>query len=337
MSMMTSHRSVPAGSRWLATAPGRVCLGGEDLDWLGGPSLHAAIARRLTLGVEVGQHDQATASAMGYPVAPHGLLAYVAEARSLLSGVTNTLPSLTLDTKSEICPGAGLSSSAALAVALAAICLTVIRGEADRGDIIDLAFGIESLGDRRGGPMDYVPCTMGGISLVSARSAEDFDIEMIESPSDLEFVVADSGQRRSTRDVLVAKRARASRREGGILRYKARATEVTTEAVRVVKDFANADRALLGACLDELHRTMREDLDASTPALEQLHIAFHDEGALGAKITGTGMGGCIVGVVPLGQADAIRDRLRERGYDSWVAHVEPDGVTTIREPGAEGA
>jgi galactokinase len=66
-------------------------------------------------------------------------------------------------------------------------------------------------------------------------------------------------------------------------------------------------------------------MEVSTPDLDALVECLVDAGALGARLTGAGFGGCVVALVPRDRADAIeaaavaayRDRT-QREPISWV-------------------
>ena len=55
------------------------------------------------------------------------------------------------------------------------------------------------------------------------------------------------------------------------------------------------------------HASSRDDMEVSTPELDTLVECLVDAGALGARLTGAGFGGCVVALVP-----AARGRQRSR-------------------------
>jgi galactokinase len=52
-----------------------------------------------------------------------------------------------------------------------------------------------------------------------------------------------------------------------------------------------------GELMTESHRSLRDDYDVSTEALDRLVRLAMEHGALGARLTGAGFGGCIVALV----------------------------------------
>lgn len=101
---------------------------------------------------------------------------------------------------------------------------------------------------------------------------------------------------------------------------------VATEAGRTAaaaRHLETGDAAALGRELDASHESLRRDYEVSTPALDELVEAARDAGALGARLTGAGLGGSVVILAPPGRTGAIRAHLAERYY-------LPRGIATSR-------
>ena len=74
----------------------------------------------------------------------------------------------------------------------------------------------------------------------------------------------------------------------------------------------------LGTLITACHLLLRDCLDSSTPLLETCVTRCISEGAYGAKLTGSGMGGCMFALAPKKYVAAIKDslvRLPVRVYD----------------------
>ncbi len=67
----------------------------------------------------------------------------------------------------------------------------------------------------------------------------------------------------------------------------------------------NGDIGALGPLMLASHASSRDDMEVSTPELDALVECVTDAGALGARLTGAGFGGCVVALVPAGDADAV--------------------------------
>lgn len=72
----------------------------------------------------------------------------------------------------------------------------------------------------------------------------------------------------------------------------------------------------LGRLLDGSHASCRDDYECSSARLDALIKAMKDAGALGARVTGAGWGGCAIALVPRHQAGPFLDRVWNTFYAS---------------------
>jgi galactokinase len=92
---------------------------------------------------------------------------------------------------------------------------------------------------------------------------------------------------------------------------------VAGEAFRVlaaVDALKNADSATFGKLLYASHDSMRDQLRISTAALDRLVETARDAGALGARLTGAGFGGCAVVFCKTANLTHVRTQLIARYY-----------------------
>jgi galactokinase len=102
--------------------------------------------------------------------------------------------------------------------------------------------------------------------------------------------------------------------KGALLR---RFRHVVTEADRVAHCEAAlkaADLATFGRLLNEGQASLRDDYEVSSPALETLTGIAAEAGAAGARLTGAGMGGCMVAVTAPGALGGTLSALADRFY-----------------------
>src|ERR1017187_198629 len=92
---------------------------------------------------------------------------------------------------------------------------------------------------------------------------------------------------------------------------------LTGEALRVtaaVKAMEAGDAATFGRLLLESHASLRDRLKVSCPELDRLVDAAMEAGALGARLTGAGFGGCAVVFAAKRDLPAVREGLMARFY-----------------------
>lgn len=317
-----------------AHCPGRVNLIGDHTDYNGGLALPMAIdlgttvhfvpddGRRVLLrsegetlpaevDLDVGLDPQRLAALE--PRWARYVAAVVAAVRPDHGGrgsVRSTVPA-----------GAGLSSSAALEVALA-LALGL------RGEPLTVARTCQHAEHVATG----VPTgLMDQLTVMAARADHALLIDFsllstapVAVPEGTEVVVVHSGESRTLdRSAYATRRAEceaAARAIGPlgsadaaaaasladpVLRKRAR--HVTSECARVramAASLAGGDPAGAGACMTDSHRSLAEDFEVSTPALDAL-VAWlvSQPGVHGARLTGAGFGGCAVAFTAPGALD----------------------------------
>jgi galactokinase len=346
----------------LWSSPGRVNLIGEHTDYNDGLVLPAAIDRTAVVAAGLrgdGVVRCASLQVAGVveaelrgiaPGSDHGWAAPVLGALWGMQEAGPVVPGIDLVLDSTIPIGAGLASSAALAVAtvLAAADLT---GQAM--SLIDIArccqAGEEAIAGAPTGLMDQVAVLAGRAGcavFLDCRSMEHELVPFAPESRDATLLVIDttvahdnsaSGYRERRDQCASAARALgvASLRDAtldavmampsGTLRR--RAHHVVTENARVIRvvELLRAGRMRdIGTLLDESHASLRDDYEVSCAELDCAVEAARQAGAWGARMTGAGFGGSAIALVPSARrgavAAALASAFAERGHRA--PHVE---------------
>lgn len=115
-----------------------------------------------------------------------------------------------------------------------------------------------------------------------------------------------------------------------------RARHVLTENRRVL-DFVAAlddsDFAEAGHVLTASHASMRDDFGITTEHIDLIADAAVRAGALGARMTGGGFGGCVIALVPTDRADVVGEAVRQAVSD---AGFEQPVITRTRAAAGAG-
>jgi galactokinase len=303
-------------------APGRVNLIGDHTDYSDGLVLPVAIDLECVVSFEPRADERVTVTWLD---GDHGSDRYVDAVADALAERGRPAVGMDAEVGSTIPIGSGLSSSAALEVALA-FALSKAAGFAIAPT--DLALACQDAEHRATG----VPCgIMDQLASVSGREGcallidcRTLDVEPIPLPDELAVLVAHSGLPRALADTAYAERRRACEAAAARLGLSAlrdatidqvagdpRARHVVSENARVLAA-ADALRAgdvdALGPLFRASHASLRDDFEVSTPELDALVRAFEDAGAIGARLTGAGFGGCVVALARRDDADAIGER-----------------------------
>jgi galactokinase len=319
-----------------AFAPGRANLIGEHTDYNEGLALPFAIgdgvtvqataieARRIEAeAVDLGERDD---FAVDNPERSDGWRSFVHGVAAELQRAGYPLAGAELRITGSVPRGAGLSSSAALEVALTLALLALNDvPEPDRLELAKLCSKVERewvgaqtglldqlaslFGQRdRALRIDFrtldvrpVALELGGFKLVTLDSGEHHDIAASGYNQRREECAQAAGELGvpSLRDASLEMVARLPEP------LRARATHVITENLRVeaaVNALDRGDLAELGALLDASHASLRDCYEVSTPAVEAAWRRLHDAGAIGARIVGGGFGGNVLGLMAPGAA-----------------------------------
>jgi galactokinase len=310
----------------VAFAPGRANLIGEHTDYNEGLSLPFAIEEGVevtvrTIGencgetvaraLDLGETDRFPAAD---PPPAQGWRAFVRGTVAELRAAGHAVPPAEITISSTVRSGAGLSSSAALTVALA----LALGGDAlDRVALAKLCSRVEN---------EWVGANTGLLDQLASLFGEDGhalridfrSLEVTPVPLDLgehRLVTVDSGEqhdlaasgyneRRAECERAADQLGIASLRDATLagaaslpVPLDRRVRHVITENARVEKTvnaLAHSELAAIGPLLDGSHASLRDDYAASTGAVERTVAELKAHGALGARMMGGGFGGHVL-------------------------------------------
>lgn len=247
--------------------------------------------------------------------APDRLTVTVTAMRAALAAAGMPEAALEISIDSSIPAERGLGSSAAVSAAVIEATLGACGAEVGDERMHELIQTAERAA--HGSPSGLDART------VRAHAAVWFDrgrIEPVSVGADLTFVIADTGVRGRTREAVAAV---AARRDADPAAVDAALDELGGLATALRTDVSRGDRAAIGAAMTRAH-VLLTGLGVGDPALDHLTRAASDAGALGAKLTGGGRGGCILALAAdPDHAAAIGDRLTRAGAAAvWTTTVE---------------
>ena len=332
----------------VVSAPGRVNLLGEHTDYNGGPVLPCAIERRTVVAAGHGERWEAvsTLDAVTRVIDPEllpagGWTAYVGGVIRVLRAAGLTPAGARLAIASNLPVGAGLSSSAALTVSVGRA-LTGLAGRRTARDVLaDVAYRAEhdEVGVRCG-RMDQTASALAkaGHALLFETATGSvthvplpgrvwvFETGVVHRLSDGLF----NQRRQECETALTMVRERgfqvehlaqlASEDMNSVLRgmpspWSLRLRHVVKETVRTraaAQALARRELDSVGKLLVEGHESLRTDFQSSCPEADLLVEAAVECGALGARLTGAGWGGAVIGLLPAADEARIVALVQER-------------------------
>jgi galactokinase len=344
--------------RWLAVAPGRVNLIGEHTDYNGGYVLPLAIDRQVVIAAAPAAADsgrvRAYSAALNASVDIRldgsevpGEPAWANYLRGVLSAFGEralTPPPIDAAIVSDVPLGGGLSSSAALEVAMATLLEAVTGAVLDPREKARICRQAEhQFAGVPCGLMDQLASVMGdeaGALLIDCRLEAvrvvpfaDPDVSVLICNTNLKHALADGAYARRRTECSEAARQLgvATLRDATPVMVEAargsidpalhrRARHVTTENLRTLAAATHLEAgefAEVGALMYQSHRSLRDDFEVSSAELDALVDVAGEIGAaggvLGARMTGGGFGGCTVTLASSDRVAEIGDRLAS-GY-----------------------
>jgi galactokinase len=322
-----------------AFAPGRVNLIGEHTDYNEGLALPFAIREGVTVRAEASGEDSISVLAedLGaddrfplHPVEPApGWRAFARGTVAELQALGVELVGARLRVAGTVPRGSGLSSSAALEVALCLALLAVAGAEIpDATTLARVCSRVENewVGARTGlldqlaslcGEPDHalridfrslqvtpVPLDLGDWSLVTLDSGESH-ANAGRGGAETGYNQRRAECARACAELGIPSLRDATLRQAAQLPWplSGRAEHVIRDNARVdetISALARHDLARVGELIDEAHASLRDLFEISTPAVEATVRALHESGAAGARLVGGGFGGHVLGLLPPG-------------------------------------
>jgi len=335
----------------VSDAPGRVNLIGEHTDYNGGFVLPAVIPQRTSVelssrsdrrvvvwSANVEAAERLKEFELGSEAPTRTWIDYVQGVTVALQRRGHRIEGADLRVESRVPIGSGLSSSAALEVAVA----RAFRSACDlRLDDVELAMaGKWAENEFVGVPtgiMDQMAASLGESGTALFLDTRSMRYERVPIPRSLDLVIIDSGVRHhlvsgeygvrraqceeacrrlgvvQLRDLSPADLGRVDALDEPLCR---RARHVVTEDHRVLQAVAAMranDPGQLGDLFYGSHVSMRDDYEVSHPAVDCLvELASSDPDVYGARLTGGGFGGAAVMLARRGSGRAAADRIASR-------------------------
>ncbi|GAA1250155.1 galactokinase [Kitasatospora nipponensis] len=357
-------------------APGRVNLIGEHTDYNDGFVMPIALPQAVRVAARLREDGRLRLySAQGdgritdlvaadlKPGAVAGWASYPAGVVWALLEDGHPVGGADLYFDSEVPTGAGLSSSAALEVAVAVVYRDLHGLDLDAAALALLAQRAENLFvGVPCGVMDQMAsacCAQGAALFLDTRDLSGRQVPFAPADQGLELLVIDTRVKHDLGDgAYAALRAgcegaaellglaalrdltpgqlpaaldRLPAELGPLVRHVVTENERVTQAVALL---GAGDTAALGPILTDGHASLRDDFRVSCAETDLAVASAVEAGALGARMTGGGFGGSVIALVPREATQrveqAVLDAFREAGHRAPVAFTVTAGAGARR-------
>lgn len=324
-----------------AVAPGRICLAGEDIDWTTGPSVLCAVDLKTTAKVSEQKdgYSLKTSGSLNSEIRllkeqvgeySHRVLDYTNAAIKVVNDLGIDSTPISVEITSNLPAKAGLSSSAAVSVASIAAVSSFYGLNLNTNEICNLAYKIEADELKTGaGQMDLYSSGIGGLIYLDSSTVPPSNIEKFVLPDGFDIVIADTCTPRNTSDVIREKRIRFDKKEPSIMKY----IETTNEAIQQLRGLLGSNPQnveQIGSTITHCHTLLRDYMGVSTHLIENCIKTSLENGAIGAKLTGTGMGGCMFAIVDKAKTPRLVSSLSQLPVKIYVTKQSEDGVVITK-------
>ncbi len=337
----------------LVRAPGRVNLIGEHTDYNDGFAMPMALPFDTAIALRRSNADFIQIHSEGFgdtslrvmgddPAVPVPTwAAYIDGAVQLLASQGISGGGWNAAIATDIPTGASLSSSAAIEVATINAVLRLADLSWPPVDVALLGQRVENeVVGLQSGIMDQLISASGVEGHAMLMDCRTLGLTAVPLPDGVVIAVLDTRTRRRLAEAAYGERRDACFRAAAAMGVAAlrdatlvdlaqmpvehvadrrRAHHVITENRRTLdaaEAMAAGDLARLGLLMNDSHRSLRDDFEVSSAALDQIvDIAQTAPGCFGARMTGGGFAGCAVALVGSDDADEFRKSVTDR-YDN---------------------
>lgn len=320
--------------RIIASAPGKVILFGEHFVVKNRPAIAVALELRLKVTVSDSNEyivvvskntggklvvDPTNLTIKEDDRGPSQLLAVLKELKSMV----NELKPAYISIESEIPVAAGLGSSASLAVAFTAAYSRYLGLNLSREEISRIAYEAERIVHGKPSGIDNTIASLGGAILYHKSSTRRISISKLD---EVAIVIADTGIERSTREAVLSVLSLYDKHPKVMEKIYEASEEIIREAEA---SLSKGDWIRVGELMNINHGLLSA-IGVSILELEKLVYIARKSGALGAKITGAGMGGSIIALALRENVEQVVEALRREAKRVISTGISEEGVV-VRE------
>ena len=309
-----------------ASAPGKVILFGEHFVVYGVKAILCSINKRVTvtaekisdkkivINSEIGNlilEPNKSISEINSPLKPFYYLANKV--------IKNQNTGIQINIDSEIPLGAGLGSSSACCVAGAAAIFKLF-GKISKKEILEHAIEAEKTIFENTSGADCTVCTYGGIMEYDKKQG----FKKIENEPNFHLVIVNSNIKHST-ELMVSKVKQFE------IENREEFTKLSDQESKLVKDVLKLlkedNTAEIGEKINQ-NQEYLETIGISNNELRKM-IKIGQKSSFGAKITGSGGGGCIFAITNESNLEETLKEFKNKNYECFSVKIDFKGLNTF--------
>jgi len=310
----------------IASAPGKVILFGEHFVVYGVKAILCSINKRVTVTAEktserkisinskIGKLElepDKPISEINSPLKPFYYLAN--------KSIENKDSGIRIQIDSEIPLGAGLGSSSACCVAGAAAIFKLF-GNISREEVLKLAIEAERTIFENTSGADCTVCTYGGIMEYDKNKG----FKKIQYKPNFQLVIINSNIEHSTQSMVSKVKEFENKNTEEFSRLSDLESKLVEDVLKLVKENKIQE---IGQKMNQNQKYL-ENIGISNKELTKM-IRIGQESSFGAKITGSGGGGCIFALTNESNLQNILKKFKDNNYECFSTKIDFKGLNTF--------
>ncbi|MGC8939386.1 MAG: mevalonate kinase [Candidatus Bathyarchaeia archaeon] len=318
-----------------ASAPAKIILLGEHFVVYGEPAIVLAIDKRAYAKAEIRQDKRlgirsVNLNLSGYYENENFKVEYgdAREAKLKFEPIRLAVEKLLekcgekvgldIEINSTVPVAAGLGSSAAVVAAVTAAVSALLNMKMSKEEIFRVTYDAERVVHGTPSGIDPAISTFGGTLLFQI----DTGFKPLEIKIDIPLVIGDTGVARSTRTQVERVRELREKYPQVIEPIMLSAREIV---LRALEALGEGDLETVGELMNINHALLCS-VGVSDESLEWLINAARKAGALGAKLTGAGGGGCMIALAKNEKLNQVMEAIQRVGGRPFIVRKTDEGV-----------
>ena len=309
-----------------ASAPGKVILFGEHFVVYGVKAILCSINKRVTvtaekisdkkivINSEIGNlilEPNKSISEINSPLKPFYYLANKV--------IKNQDTGIQIKIDSEIPLGVGLGSSSACCVAGAAAIFKLF-GDISKEEILELAIEAERTIFENTSGADCTVCVYGGIMEYDKKQG----FKKIEDEPNFQLVIANSNIEHSTESMVSEVKAFTIKNKEEFSKLLDQELELVEDVLKLLKENNTIE---LGEKINQ-NQEYLETIGISNNQLREM-IEIGQKTSFGAKITGSGGGGCIFAITDESNLEDTLKEFKDNNFECFSVEIDFKGLNTF--------
>ncbi len=309
-----------------ASAPGKVILFGEHFVVYGVKAILCSINKRVTVTAEkISERKISINSEIGNIVLEPNKL--ISEINSPLKPfyylankiIKNQNTGIQINIDSEIPLGAGLGSSSACCVAGAAAIFKLF-GEISKKEILEHAIEAEKTIFENTSGADCTVCTYGGIMEYDKKQG----FKKIENEPNFHLVIVNSNIKHSTESMVSKVKQFEIENREEFTKLSHQESKLVKDVLKLLKENNTAE---IGEKINQ-NQEYLETIGISNNELRKM-IKIGQKSSFGAKITGSGGGGCIFAITNESNLEETLKEFKNKNYECFSVKIDFEGLNTF--------